>query len=393
MRDRTSIQAYATGGAARKFRADRLLADPLHFLFVDAGDSADDQRFLIDTIQQIRGALQGEGRLLELAASHPIYSAYHDLPGGFPGEQKREILRLDVGDAWYCPRRIPCDEPAAESEEAEDEEAAAAEPTKTPYLRAATNVVVYAMARPGQPGRPPGALRLEASAAGGGSPPERCLNEGSDHATRPQEDRLLLLGLSIARPTPAQTPEATRRADARMQILMGTLFGAITFVSLSRSDHPGSSESRHDRFALRNAAGSTLVGAQLVYVFGDRRSRKAWAWTTVAGLAPMGLAYLAVRSDRDCRRRQDDDCGLAGDLAGAVGTLLAPTSAWLGYRWSGRFDSRPAQTFRPGTMLNPKTCFSRPRRTPGRRRSSPWRRFHHPADGPVSVAGAASGTG
>ncbi len=221
MRDNTSIIAHARGLAVRGFSSDTLLEDPIHFLFpgplrgrassenrifldedeserlgrylegggflfVDAGDGPDDHWFLKEALRQIRRALKNRGELIELPIDHPIYSAYYQFSDGFPGEQKRDVMRFDsgFGNPWFYPARTPCmgtlrglwgvesqgnlvavlsdldlrrkwvgeplpcpDETQEEGgEEGADEGEAI---VRTPYLQAATNIVSYALTRPG----------------------------------------------------------------------------------------------------------------------------------------------------------------------------------------------------------------------------------------------------
>lgn len=228
MRDHTSIIAHARGVAVRGFSSDRLLEDPIHFLFpgplrgrassqeriflndsdsarlghylraggflfVDAGDGPDDHWFLKEALRQIRRALQGRGQVVELPLDHPVYRAYYTYEDGFPGENKRAVMRFPIGlgNPWYYPERTPCmgtlrglwgvetaegqlvailsdldmrrrwvgeplangacqtEEEQAEGEGNEEPGAGEAEIVRLPSLQAATNVVVYAMTRPG----------------------------------------------------------------------------------------------------------------------------------------------------------------------------------------------------------------------------------------------------
>lgn len=221
MRDNTSIIAHARGIAVRGFSSDRLLDDPIHFLFpgplrgrassenrifldedeserlgrylagggfllVDAGDGPDDQWFLKEALRQIRRALKSRGEVFELPLDHPIYSAYYEFGDGFPGEIKRDVMRFDpqIGDRWFYPARTPCmgtlrglwgvelegdlvavlsdldlrrrwvgealpcaDE--AQEEEGEQDAGEGESIVSVPYLQAATNIVSYALVRPG----------------------------------------------------------------------------------------------------------------------------------------------------------------------------------------------------------------------------------------------------
>ncbi len=162
------------------------------FLFVDAGDGPDDHWFLKDTLRQIRRALKGQGVVVELPADHPIYSAYYTYEDGFPSENKREVMRFapGIGNPWFYPARTPClntlrglwgvetlegqlvavlsdldlrrrwvGEPLAggacqseaEEETTSEESDEGGEETivRLPYLQAATNIVTYALTRPG----------------------------------------------------------------------------------------------------------------------------------------------------------------------------------------------------------------------------------------------------
>lgn len=162
------------------------------FLLVDAGDTPDDHWFLKEALRQIRRALKNRGEVVELPLDHPIYSAYYEFGDGFPGETKRDVMRFapGLGNPWFYPARTPCmgtlrglwgvesegnlvavlsdldlrrkwvgerlpgDSPPCEDETQEEggeEDAADAGETvvRTPYLQAATNIVSYALTRPG----------------------------------------------------------------------------------------------------------------------------------------------------------------------------------------------------------------------------------------------------
>jgi hypothetical protein len=146
MRDHTGIAAYASGGIVRDFADEKLLQDPIHFLFpgpnrgrgtandriymdgtesellgrylrqggflfVDAGMDMDDQRFLRAAIGQVRQALDSDGRTFFLGLDHPVYRSYYEYGGGFPGENKRADAPPDtmsIGSAWFYPDRLGC---------------------------------------------------------------------------------------------------------------------------------------------------------------------------------------------------------------------------------------------------------------------------------------------
>ena len=247
MRDRTAFAAYATGGTVRDFADDKLLRDPVHFFFpgpnrgrgtandriymdetesellgrylrgggfllIDAGLDMDDQRFLRAAVGQVRRALGHEGRTFSLGLDHPVYRAYYDRSGGFPGENKRADDppdTLSVGSAWFYPKRMGCGDiprglwgiehggrtvaivsdldlkrrwsgepdPCAEEDEAgaEDDGEETPPPDESagftlPALQAGTNIVVYALMREGAPTRRlvPFAWQGGGSEAGGG---------------------------------------------------------------------------------------------------------------------------------------------------------------------------------------------------------------------------------
>lgn len=135
MRDYTQVLAQVQPGTYEYFLSPQLLKDPVHFLFqgvgldpynparltyfspdeysllsrylrgggflfIEAQDVVDKYRFLTemkDHLEKIAGA---EGRLFSLPLSHPLYTAYYDFSGGFPGEDKSAAPELP-GPAWY----------------------------------------------------------------------------------------------------------------------------------------------------------------------------------------------------------------------------------------------------------------------------------------------------
>ncbi len=152
------------------------------FLLVDAGDSPDDHWFRKEALRQIRLALKSQGEVVELPLDHPIYSAYYEFSNGFPGERKNNVMRFarTLGDPWHYPSRMPCTGQLRGlwgvewegtlvavlsdlslqqnwSGQASDADLPSC-PQGTqvavggggiPYLRAATNIVTYALTRPG----------------------------------------------------------------------------------------------------------------------------------------------------------------------------------------------------------------------------------------------------
>ena len=156
-------------------------------LFIDAGQGPGDHRFLQAMVAMLKRVIGSEGRLFPLPANHAVYHAFYSYENGFPGELKRPIADIP-GSHWYYPDQAPCtgqtprglygvewqgqtvavisdlalhrgwsglpsrcpyeggEEPAeGGGGEAEPEEA----PVQTPFLQAATNIIFYALTRPG----------------------------------------------------------------------------------------------------------------------------------------------------------------------------------------------------------------------------------------------------
>ena len=151
------------------------------FLFIDADRIADGRRFLREMVELLRSLLGSDGRLFEIPLSHPIYHSFYDFNSGFRREDKRNILEVE-GRPWFYPDRPPCsdvdfpkprglwgvqlgDETVAvisdlalhwgwsgqpsPCEEMSEDTTASTEVVTLPYLQAGTNIVVYALNRPG----------------------------------------------------------------------------------------------------------------------------------------------------------------------------------------------------------------------------------------------------
>jgi len=203
LRDHTPIQAQIRGPEeCEYFLASSLHAYPIHFLLEDGGIPAwsaqwlarisseeleglgdylrgggflyveGGKRWLREMISYVRQSLHAEGKLIPVPLSHPIYRAYYDCSGGFPGEYTKDVLDVPAPD-WY----YPADSYAGETQyplglwgaeldgelvalfsdlellrgwelnPLPDETDRRQIPAKTPALRAATNVVVYALTR------------------------------------------------------------------------------------------------------------------------------------------------------------------------------------------------------------------------------------------------------
>ncbi len=190
LRDYTQILARVRDQYHTYFLSPQLLKDPIHFLFpnprLGGGDEltylSDDEldhlaRYLrgggflyieSDTstagmlwikemIVHLHQALQPEGRLVEIPFSHPIYHAYYDFDQGFPGDRKR-LLSVPIPN-WYF-RRGYKDRQGLWGVELDGELVAiisdidlatqwSAANNALISLRAATNIVAYALTRPG----------------------------------------------------------------------------------------------------------------------------------------------------------------------------------------------------------------------------------------------------
>lgn len=140
------------------------------FLFIEGG-----HRYLETTVAHVRQALDGDGRLIRVPFDHGIYHSYYDFPGGFPGEYRVDYVDPLTRDPWYFPtahglsvqdvglwgaevngeivvlfspqqilglRPPPTQHDQLYSERVTTE-------VKSPWLRAATNIVVYALTRDG----------------------------------------------------------------------------------------------------------------------------------------------------------------------------------------------------------------------------------------------------
>lgn len=132
MTDYTQVLVQAQPGYYDYFLDEQLLKDPIHFFFpgglrrptpyplvrMGEGERAllgrylrgggfllveGGRNYLNEMIDQFKQALEGEGRLFALPLSHPLYTAYYDFSGGFPGEDKRRMGGMEAGGPWYFP--------------------------------------------------------------------------------------------------------------------------------------------------------------------------------------------------------------------------------------------------------------------------------------------------
>ena len=133
LRDHTRILARVRDQTYEYFLSERLLKDPIHFLFENGGLTAyrdevlamfsqeekallelyigqggflfieGSNRYLREMIDQLRAILGAEARLIPIPTSHSVYHSFYEFGGGFPGEDKSTVV--DVGDnpSWYYP--------------------------------------------------------------------------------------------------------------------------------------------------------------------------------------------------------------------------------------------------------------------------------------------------
>ncbi len=145
LRDNSRILASVRDKTYDYFLSENLLKDPIHFLFEDGGLTAyrDDvlthfspeekamlgrylreggflfiegsNRYLREMRGHLRSILGGDAVLRPVPVTHPLYHAFYDFSGGFPGEDKARAL--DVGDnpSWYYPTQQRDELTAAET--------------------------------------------------------------------------------------------------------------------------------------------------------------------------------------------------------------------------------------------------------------------------------------
>ena len=143
MRDNTFILAEVREKTYQNFLAENLLKDPIHFLLQGGGMIAyrDDvltlftleemalmgrylreggflfiegnNRYLSEMRTHLQDILGRDAILRPVPLSHPLYYAFYDFSGGFPGEDKTRLT--DVGDnpRWHYPTQF-LDDPVAD---------------------------------------------------------------------------------------------------------------------------------------------------------------------------------------------------------------------------------------------------------------------------------------
>ncbi|MFH1570768.1 MAG: DUF4159 domain-containing protein, partial [Gemmatimonadota bacterium] len=140
MRDHTSLLVQVRQRRYDYFESENLLKDPIHFLVQGGGFPTyrDDEitrfsprerelmerylraggflfieggkRYLEEMRDLLRQLLGGEGRIYQLPASHPLYQAFFDFGGGFPGEERGSAAD-DLPPSWYYPAERRVDQP------------------------------------------------------------------------------------------------------------------------------------------------------------------------------------------------------------------------------------------------------------------------------------------
>lgn len=216
MRAQSQVEADMRHGSVRRFLAEALLEDPVHFLFpmerhqgnsaseriqlideevemlgrylqgggflfVDAGVGPDGRWFLKEMVRHLKRALGSGGGLFEIPLGHGVYHSFYNFGAGFPYENKKEKAQI-WEPSWYYPDLPPgmpprglwgidwqgelvgvisdldmhslwsgeltyCDtaECSGVGQSTPDERAS----STTRFLMAGTNVVAYALTRPG----------------------------------------------------------------------------------------------------------------------------------------------------------------------------------------------------------------------------------------------------
>ena len=174
------------------------------FLFVEDDSSCTEGGpiWLREMIVHVHKALDGDGRLFEILPTHPIYHSFYDFDGGFPGEDKRLILDVPPPD-WYFAKgyKDRCGLWGVEldgklvavfsdmglhgkwSSDADSSEL---------FLQTATNIVVYALTRPG------GLTVRRARPAWEHERPAVELYEAPAYSREPDDEPLKMLDASLA---------------------------------------------------------------------------------------------------------------------------------------------------------------------------------------------------
>ena len=144
LRDNSRILAQVRAESYDYFLSENLLKDPVHFLLEGGGMPAyrdevmtqfsreekdmlerylrgggflfieGSNRYLREMRSHLRSILGSEATLLPVPLSHPLYHAFYDFGGGFPGEDKARATKMEDNPTWYYPTQAFDEQPAAE---------------------------------------------------------------------------------------------------------------------------------------------------------------------------------------------------------------------------------------------------------------------------------------
>ena len=144
LRDNSRILAQVRAESYDYFLSENLLKDPVHFLLEGGGMPAyrdevmtqfsreekdmlerylrgggflfieGSNRYLREMRSHLRSILGSEATLLPVPLSHPLYHAFYDFGGGFPGEDKARATKMEDNPNWYYPTQAFDEQPAAE---------------------------------------------------------------------------------------------------------------------------------------------------------------------------------------------------------------------------------------------------------------------------------------
>ena len=144
LRDNSRILAQVRAESYDYFLSENLLKDPVHFLLEGGGMPAyrdevmtqfsreekdmlerylrgggflfieGSNRYLREMRSHLRSILGSEATLLPVPLSHPLYHAFYDFGGGFPGEVKARATKMEDNPTWYYPTQAFDEQPAAE---------------------------------------------------------------------------------------------------------------------------------------------------------------------------------------------------------------------------------------------------------------------------------------
>ena len=133
LRDHTRLLARVRDETYEHFLSEKLLRDPMHFLFQGGGlvpyrdevltmfspeEKAllgrylreggflfieGNNRYLREMAAQLRAILGAEANLAPIPTSHMVYHSFYEFGGGFPGEDKAQIPDVGSNPTWYYP--------------------------------------------------------------------------------------------------------------------------------------------------------------------------------------------------------------------------------------------------------------------------------------------------